>query len=777
METAHNYQPSSPHSHTSQFQQLQPFYPADLQEPDDDELDLEQIWTIVRRRAVLIAGITTVVAAAALAWTLNQTPKYQGTFHLLVEPVVSDKAQLSGVSSALQTIGMGSVLPPSGLDYESQVEVLQSPKQMAPIIVQLQSRYPKIDYRSLFGGMGQKGSLSIERLKKTKVLEVNYLDSDPEKIQFVLEQLAQGYLRYSLEDRKSDSRQGIQFIEDQLPQLRQRVDTLQQQLQQFRQQYNLIDPQVQGEQLAEQITTLQEDSLETQTSLAQQQLLFANLQQRLGLDPESALKASALTQSPRYQQLLNQLRDIETKIATEKARFTDNSPSIQALRDQQQNLLPLIRQEAQEVLGENISQSNTEVLRAPFQDSIRLGLASQLIDTANKIELLKVRNQAIGEAQGFFNQQVQQFPVMIRQYTDLQRELGVATATLNQLLGQREMLRVEAAKQDVPWELISEPKLVRNKKGKLIPAEPSVSKTFGIGVIGGLLLGLGAALLAERLNNVFHTPQELKDTTRLALLGVIPYSDQAMEVPRSRVLADSATKADFYYAGASPLIEAFRSLNANLRLLNSGNPIRSVVISSAAPADGKSTVAVNLAQAAAAMGQRVLLVDTDLRWPQVSSKMGLKNTPGLTEAITTNAAPADVMQQSPTEENLFVLTAGSIPPDPLRLLSSKKMQSFMEQWQAAFDLIIYDAPPLLGLADASLLAGHTDGILLVVGIGQTERSEVTQALDGLHTSGTPVLGVVANKASGYPMNAYYDHRRYPTAYQDQRSADPDAVAL
>ena len=98
METAHNYQPSSPYSHPSQLQQLQPFYPAELQEPDDDELDLEQIKTIVRRRAVLVAGVTTVVAAAALAWTLSLTPKYKGTFHLLVEPVIIDQAQISGIS-------------------------------------------------------------------------------------------------------------------------------------------------------------------------------------------------------------------------------------------------------------------------------------------------------------------------------------------------------------------------------------------------------------------------------------------------------------------------------------------------------------------------------------------------------------------------------------------------------------------------------------------------------------------------------------------------------
>jgi capsular exopolysaccharide synthesis family protein len=773
METAQNSQPLSLNRNGSPPQLLPSPYGTEVQEPEEDELDLGQLLAVIRRRAVLIAGVTTAVTAAALIWTVNQTPKYQGKFQLLVEPV-SRSNQLSAAAAMAQSLGLGG--GNSGTDYDSQLEVLQTPKVMAPIIQQLQSRYSDIDYKSLFGTK----TLSIGRLKKTKLREISYQDADPEKVQFVLEQVAQGYLNYSLDDRKTSSRQGIQFIEAQMPKLKERVDKLQADLQLFRQQKQLIDPQVQGQQLAWQLAQLQNQQLENQTALIQQRGMYQTLQQQLGLDPNAAIAASALSESPRYQNLLNQLQGIEAAIASELTRFRENHPNIQVLRERQRNLLPLLEEEAQNVLGKDLASAVGNPQALTFQNSIRRDLAGRLVSTVHQIQVLEVRDRAITQAITDVNKQIQQFPVTVRQFTDLQRELGVATNTLNQLLAQREALRVDAAKEDVPWELtedVKAPKIPRNENGKLIPASPSLMRNVALGAILGLMLGLGAALLAERLNNVFHSPDELKDATRWPLLGVIPSSERDAQPARPAPTADSPTTDKFDYASTSPFVEAFRSLNANLRLLGAGSPIRCLAVSSPAPADGKSTVAAHLALAAAAMGQRVLLVDADLRWPYLHDLLRLPNKRGLSDVVATALAPDEAIQKAPHEENLFVLTAGSVPPDPLRLLSSNKMHNLMAQWKAEYDLIIYDTPPLLGLADGSLLAGHTDGILLVVSIGETDRSEVKQALEGLQMAGTQVLGVVANRVKDYATGSYYNRRRYYAPPAEENSPDPDAVSV
>jgi capsular exopolysaccharide synthesis family protein len=177
-------------------------------------------------------------------------------------------------------------------------------------------------------------------------------------------------------------------------------------------------------------------------------------------------------------------------------------------------------------------------------------------------------------------------------------------------------------------------------------------------------------------------------------------------------------------------------------------------------------MAIHLAQTAAAIGQRVLLVDSDLRRPQLHVRLGLPNEQGLTDVITTDLSLNDAIQRSPIEENLFVMTAGQATTDSIKLLSSDKMQYLMEQFQAFFDLVIYDTPPLLGLADGNLLAANTDGIVLVVGIEKTDRSMLTKALDGLKISGAPVLGVVANGIKGYTPSSYTSyHRQYQTIEQ------------
>lgn len=773
METVRNYPPSSLPVNSNQFQQFQPLNAGELPEQEEDELDLGQIWGIISRRAVLIAGIATTVTAAVLFSTVNQTPTYQGKFEILVEPVSGQGA--SGLSSLAQNLGIGSVGGGS-LDYDSQLEVLRSRKVMAPIIQQLQARYSDIDYEALFGGAGKTQTLDIQQMKKTKIIQVSYKDEDPEKVQFVLEQVAKGYLDYSLTQRQTKNRQGIQFIDKQIPQFRQRVDDLQRQIQQFRQQYKLIDPAVQGQQLAQQFSNLENQELEFQTQLNQQKVLLLNLQNQLGINPNIALAASALTQAPRYQLLLNQLRDVETRIALEKVRFTENSPILQTLVEQRNRILPLIREEAQRVLGSNLG--GIDPRSFPFQDSIRLNILQQLIQTQSAIDLAEIRMAAVQIAKNRINQQVQEFPRIVREFTDLQRDLEVASRTFNQLLAQREALRVEAAKEDIPWELMEDiktPKIPRDKNGKFIKASPRLLRNVAIGAMLGLMLGVVAAILAERLNNVFHSSDDVKDACKLPLLGVIPLSDRALQLFTSIPIVDSRGTFDIQHLPASPFSEAFRSLNANLRLLGGGNPIRSLTISSAAPGDGKSTIAVNLALAAAAMGQRVLLVDADLRWPQVHTKFGLPLIPGLTDIITSNQTPSEVIQRSHFEENLYILSAGSITPDPLRILSSKKMQALMAQWQTEFDLIIYDTPPLLGLADANLLATNTNGILLVVGIGQTERSEFKQALEGLQSAGTPILGIVANRATDYTISGYYNSRRYPMAPDQNYEHNTNAV--
>ncbi|MGA9380658.1 MAG: CpsD/CapB family tyrosine-protein kinase, partial [Phormidium sp.] len=213
------------------------------------------------------------------------------------------------------------------------------------------------------------------------------------------------------------------------------------------------------------------------------------------------------------------------------------------------------------------------------------------------------------------------------------------------------------------------------------------------------------------------------------------------------------TNKDF----SSPVfIEAFRSLYTNILLLSPDAQIQSIIVSSSMPGEGKSTLSIYLAQAAAVLGQRVLLVDTDLRIPKLHERLNLDNSCGLSTLIISENLDFDlVVQSSSLDSNLSVLTSGQIPPDPTKLLSSKKMQGLMARFEENYDLIIYDMPPF-GLADAKLLAPKVDGIIMVTGLNKTKVSQLTKTLEELRLSGVSVLGIIANgsKEHNHQVDSY-----------------------
>ena len=211
--------------------------------------------------------------------------------------------------------------------------------------------------------------------------------------------------------------------------------------------------------------------------------------------------------------------------------------------------------------------------------------------------------------------------------------------------------------------------------------------------------------------------------------------------------------------------ESFRSIHTNISLLNSDNSIRSLAIISATAGDGKSTIAIYLAQTAAAMGKRVLLVDANLRHPSIHEILNLPNTEGLSNLITEELSFEDVIhrnssgigeknddvrkknskniEQLSLGHNLSILTTGQIPSNPTILLSSPQMKNLTAQFKQNFDLIIYDTSHLLGFADTNLLTRHIDASILVIRIGKTNRSCLAKGLEQLNFSSTPMLGAIA----------------------------------
>jgi succinoglycan biosynthesis transport protein ExoP len=302
------------------------------------------------------------------------------------------------------------------------------------------------------------------------------------------------------------------------------------------------------------------------------------------------------------------------------------------------------------------------------------------------------------------------------------------------------------------------------------PVASHMARNTGLGLVAGVLVGLLAALILERLDHSLRHPEEARHLLGLPMLGVIP---------SSRALSRSRAAG---HQGATVEGETFGLLRAQLRYFNVDTDIKSILVSSAAPGDGKSTVAWNLACAAADSPRaQVLLVDADLRRPVVAATAGVPVSPGLSELLTQGLSIDDVIHTlsgagADTAGRLDVLTSGAPPPNPAELLESRKLQDLLEALDARYDFVIIDAPPTSVVSDAIPLMAQVSGLVIVVRVGRTRRDALRRLRYQLDELGAHVLGFVANdvssRKSGY--KGYYGTYARPAAVGDSSDV-PTAI--
>jgi len=275
------------------------------------------------------------------------------------------------------------------------------------------------------------------------------------------------------------------------------------------------------------------------------------------------------------------------------------------------------------------------------------------------------------------------------------------------------------------------------------PVSPKPFRNIGLATVLGLLTGVGGAVLRETLDTSVRGPEDLAAATDAPVMGSISYDAAASRAPLVTALATHA-----------PRVEAFRVLRTNLQFVDVDRPSKVFVITSSIPGEGKTTTTCNLAITMAQAGQRVAIVEGDLRRPKVSEYLRLESVVGVTTVLVGRIELADAAQDW-GEQNLKVLTSGAIPPNPSELLQSQAMHDLVATLRRHFDVILIDAPPLLPVTDAAIVAAQADGALLVVRHGKTTRDQVSAAVERLEAVGGRLVGVVLNMTPQRGDSGYY----------------------
>jgi len=288
------------------------------------------------------------------------------------------------------------------------------------------------------------------------------------------------------------------------------------------------------------------------------------------------------------------------------------------------------------------------------------------------------------------------------------------------------------------------------------PVSPRPLLNTLVAAVLGLLLAAGVVALAEHLDDAVKDSDAVQEVANLATLGTI-----------ARMNGDKG-RSEIYRLAAllnprSGVAEAYRTLRTNIEFASVAAPIRTLLVTSSVPGEGKTVTAANLAVVFAQAGRRVLLVDADLRKPGVHVVFDLPNAHGLTTLLRSDEVSLDAIAQGTEQANLRILTTGPLPPNPAELLGSQRMRAILERLKAACDLLIFDSPPLQAVTDSAILSSFVDGTLFVIDAGRSGRGAVRFGRESLAKAGAQVLGAVLNRVPARAHSRYYgyygDYRR------------------
>ena len=568
----------------------------------------------------------------------------------------------------------------------------------------------------------------------------------------VLQAVQTVYQQFNLQQQQDRLARGLSFVDKQLPQVEGKVKSAEAALETFRRDQSLIEPSAEVAAKTEMLNRLLTDQQATLIQIRELQTRDNDLQQKVNLSPQQAVLTTRLNQSGRYQTVLNEIQKTELAIEQQRVRFKDNTLNMQPLLDQRQRQLKQLQLEASRLSGSTSTGSGESLLSTGQLGGFDQTLITQFVEVEGNLRAAQARYLSLLSSEQKVRAELQRFPQLLARYERLKPDIELNRDTLKQLLKAQQDLGLEIARGGFAWQVVEEAQ-VGAKTG------PDLQKNLMLGLVVGILLGGVAAVAREASDDAVHSSDELNQQIPVPLLGVVPElslgalsGKPALRLPgQSQALLPPIAQLTKW----KPFRESLDLLYQNLQLINATASLHSIVITSTLAGEGKSTLAVGLAISAARLHQRVLLIDADLRRPNLHKLLNLPNEQGLsTLLVSQSPIPHQIELQDPNlRGNISVLTSGPTPADPVKLLSSQRMKEVMATFEQTYDLVIVDAPPALGMVDAMLTASCCSGVLLVGRINQVSRSKLTRSMEMLNQLN--LIGVVANGVNSPAVRETY----------------------
>ena len=702
---------------------------GNMVQPVEQEFGYLQLLNVLLRRGWWLLGTFSLALVAALLFTLTRDPIYQSTMQMIIEPNFEeelDPAELDSRPSQRQREE----------DLATQLNLMRSRELLQRAVDSLADAYPELTPQEV------RNSLNLSRVQEggdeTRIVGIVYTDTDPVRAERVLEALQSVYLSYALERQEQRLNQGLGAIDNQFEEARRSLSSSQSKLKEFRQNQDIIDPERQATVVTDSLNKIisEQQSLETQYQEAFAR--YTTLREQIALSEDSAIAAARLSQSARFQALLNALQQTELNLAERRVIYSDADLGVQGLVAQRQNQLELLRQEAERVLGSDASGiTSAESLQDFGQlSALDLKLVQDLAEVESTLEGIAARRQSLAQAEQEARAELNQFPDLIDSYNRLEPEVETRQAVLEQLLRQRELLSSQLARGGFNWQVVAAPSL-----GVKIGPDPR--KNMLLGAVVGLVLGGTVAFVREALDDVIRTPEDIQRLGTVPLLGVLSdsKSPDAIRTPYSAPTYQAKgdqLEANYWLS----LQDSTDLIYKNVKLYQS-DTTKSIAVTSTRSPESSSTVAVGLALSAARIGQRVIIVDANLRSSTLQERFNFPNGRGLAALLDQPATKLIPVSTTLLGTSIDVLPATLEVQDSMKILSSPRFRVLVEALEKRYDLVILDSPPVLGAADVLEIAACCGDLVLVAQLNQTTDEELRDSLTALDRIDN-LTGIVAS---------------------------------
>ncbi|MBA3641660.1 MAG: polysaccharide biosynthesis tyrosine autokinase [Acidobacteria bacterium] len=567
------------------------------------------------------------------------------------------------------------------------------------------------------------GGLSIVPDPKSKLVEVRYTSTDPQFAVAAANAVVASYIKDSLDFKVNTSKEAGDFLSERLAEQRKALDASEAALQKFKEQNGTVSIADGTSSIAVQrLTDLNGALIKARTERINKEALYNQL---TSMQAAGTIETfPAVLANDYIQGLKTNLGQVQREQAQLSERYGQNHPEMTKVNSAVEAANAKLKVE----IGKVVQGVNSEYRAAMAQEqSLQSALNSQ-------------RGEAIGQNRTDIAYQV------------LKREADSNREVYESLLNQTKETGITGERRATNVRVIDPAELPRG------PISPNLRADMTFALVAGLVLAIGLAFGFEYLDNRIKSPQELKAHLGIPFLGMVPVV--TLDKDPNPLMDKAALPQNFS--------EAFKSIRTNVLFSSAEEGTRSIVVTSAGPGEGKSVVASNLAMALAQAGQRVLLIDADMRRPRVHEIFGGDQEPGLSNVLSGNAKASEGIRKS-TTAGLWLMPAGHIPPNPAELLGSRRYTDFIKSLSLHFDWVVLDTPPVMVVADSSIVANQSSGVVFVVRADHTSRHAVKAAVEQLEAANAHLIGSVLNRVdlvrNPYYYSAYYrkDYAKYYVA--------------